>query len=307
MGEMSIVMAGSSGFLGTHLRSELERRGHRVTALVRRPTSLPDESTWDPAVGEVDAELIAAADVVVNLAGSPTLGNPHSKKWSTELRDSRVQTTETLARAVAAAPAPPYLVAGNAVAWSGDHGGALLTEAADTRGHTLMTEVCRVWQAAAQPAIDAGGRVVFLRTSPVMDRSSAPLQQLRLLFKGGLGGKLGNGRQHMPMISLRDWVGAAAFLVEHPTASGPVNMTCVETPTNAAFTKALAAALNRPSFAAVPAPLLKVATGRVSPELLGSVNTRPQALLDLGYAFADPDVEAVVATGLAASASTLEA
>jgi uncharacterized protein (TIGR01777 family) len=295
---MAIVMAGSSGFLGTHLRAELERRGHSVTALVRRPTELPDESQWDPYADEVDRELVASADVVVNLAGSPTMGNPHSDKWAQSLHDSRVRTTALLAEAVAEAPTPPYLVAGNAVAWYGDHGSALLTEAADSRGHTLMTGVCRDWQAAAQPAVAAGARVAFLRTSPVMDRSSAPLQQLRLLFKAGLGGKLGNGRQHMPMISLRDWVGAVAFLVEHPTASGPFNLTCVETPTNAEFTRALAKALHRPAFAAVPAPVLKAAAGRVSPELLGSLNTRPQALLDLGYEFADPDVTAVVASGL---------
>ncbi|MDZ5622356.1 TIGR01777 family oxidoreductase [Nocardioides sp. HM23] len=295
---LHVVMAGSSGFLGTHLREELERRGHRVTALVRRPAAGPDESRWDPDAGEVDRDLVASADVVVNLAGSPTIGNPHSKKWSTALRHSRVRTTGLLAEAVAAAPQPPYFVAGNAVGWYGDHGAAVLTEAADSRGHTLMIDVCRDWQAAARPAVDAGGRVVVLRTSPIMDKSSAPLQQLRLLFKAGLGGRLGNGRQHMPMISLRDWVGATSYLVEQTTADGPVNLSCVTTPTNAEFTEALAQWLHRPAVATVPAPVLKVAGGRLSPELLGSMNIRPQALLDLGYEFADPDVSAVLASGL---------
>ncbi|MEZ0580142.1 TIGR01777 family oxidoreductase [Nocardioides sp. MH1] len=294
----SIVMAGSSGFLGSHLKAELEGRGHRVTSLVRRSTSLANESPWDPYAGEVDRELVAGADVVVNLAGSPTLGNPHSGKWAQSLHDSRVRTTALLAETVAAAADPPYLVAGNAIAWYGDHGSAVLTEDADSRGHTLMTEVCRDWQAAARPAVDAGVRVAFLRTTPVMDRSSAPLQQLRLLFKAGLGGRLGNGRQHMPMISLRDWVGAAAYLCEHPTAAGPFNLCCVETPTNAEFTRALAHAVHRPAFAAVPSPLIKAAAGRVSSEVLGSLNTRPQALLDLGYEFVDPDVAAVLASGL---------
>lgn len=295
---LHVVMAGSSGFLGSHLRKELERRGHQITALVRRPTKGPGESSWDPDAGQVDRELVGSADVVVNLAGSPTVGNPHSRKWSTALRDSRVNTTAVLAGAIAAAGDPPYFVAGNAVAWYGDHGAAELTEAADTRGHSLMTDVCRSWQAAAQPAVDGGGRVVFLRTTPVMDRSSAPLQQLRLLFKAGLGGRLGNGRQHMAMISLRDWVAATAFLVEHPTAAGPVNLCCVTTPTNAEFTRALADALHRPAVATVPSPLLKVAAGRLAPEVLGSLNVRPQALLDLGYEFADPDVTAVLASGL---------
>jgi uncharacterized protein (TIGR01777 family) len=295
---LHVVMAGSSGFLGTHLQAELERRGHRVTALVRRPTKVRAESTWDPYAGDVDRELVGSADVVVNLAGAPTVGNPHSRKWARELHDSRVRTTETLAQAIAAAPEPPLFLAGNAVAWYGDHGAARLTEAADSRGHSMMTTLCRDWQAAARPAIDAGGRVVFLRTSPIMDSSSAPLKQLRLLFKTGLGGRLGNGRQHMPMISLRDWVAAAAYLAEHATADGPVNMTCVETPTNAEFTRALADALHRPAFATVPSPVLKVAAGRVAPELLGSLNTRPQTLLDLGYEFSDPDVTAVLSSGL---------
>lgn len=296
---LHVVLAGSSGFLGTHLRAELERRGHRVTALVRHPTDLADESRWDPYADEVDVDLVAGADVVVNLAGSPTLGNPHSRTWATELRESRVRTTAVLAGAIAGAPRPPLFLAGNAVAWYGDHAAAELTETADSRGHTLMTDVCREWQAAARPALDAGARVAFLRTAPVMDKSSAPLQQLRLLFKTGLGGRIGSGRQYMPIISLRDWVGATAYLAEHPTASGPVNLTCVQTPTNAEFTRALASAVHRPAFAAVPGPLIKAAAGRAAPELLGSMNIRPQALLDLGYEFSDPDVTAVLASGLA--------
>ena len=295
---LHVVMAGSSGFLGTHLRKELEGRGHRVTALVRRPAKRSDESSWDADAGDVDRELVGSADVVVNLAGSPTVGNPHSRKWATALHDSRVRTTAVLAEAIAAAPEPPYFVAGNAVAWYGDHGAAELTEAADSRGHTLMANVCRDWQTAAQPAVAADGRVVFLRTTPIMDRSSAPLKQLKLLFMAGLGGRLGNGRQHMPMISLRDWVGATSYLVEHPSVEGPVNLCCVTTPTNAEFTEALAQRLHRPAIATVPAPALRLAGGRIAPELLGSMNVRPQVLLDVGYEFADPDVNAVLASGL---------
>lgn len=296
---LHVVMAGSSGFLGSRLRAELERRGHRVTALVRRPAAAADESQWDPYRGEVDRDLVAAADVVVNLAGAPTMGNPHSRRWARALRDSRVATTSTIADAVAGAEDPPYVVVGNAVAWYGDHGAALLTEAADTRGHAFMTEVCREWQAAARPAVAAGARVVHLRTAPVMDAAGSPLKQLALLFRTGLGGRIGNGRQYFPVISLRDWVGAAAYLVEHPTAAGAVNLTCVETPTNAEFTRALARQVRRPALAPpVPGPLVRLAGGRLGPEVLASMNLRPQALLDLGYEFADPDVEAVLASGL---------
>lgn len=302
MRALSVVVAGSSGFLGSHLRAELERRGHEVTALVRRPARGPSESPWDPATGVVDAALVAAADVVVNVAGSPTLGNPHSSRWARELRESRMATTRVLADAVAAAARPPAFLAGNAVGWYGDHGDAELTEAADSRGHSFMTEVCRSWQAAAAPAVDAGARVCFLRTAPVQDRRSAPLKQQLLQFRAGLGGPIGAGRQWMPMISLRDWVGAAAFLVEHADASGPVNLSCPDPATNAEFTRALAEAVRRPALLPAPAPLVRLAAGRVAPDVLGSMRVRPAALLGWGYEFADPTVDDVVAAGLAEAA-----
>ena len=301
MTDLAIVLAGGSGFLGTHLRSALTARGHTVTSLVRHPTSRSGEATWDPYAGTVSRGLVAEADVVINLAGSPTLGNPHSQRWARELRESRVTTTAVLSEAIAEAERPPAYLAGNGISYYGDHGDAVLTEVSDTRGHALLTRVTRDWQAATRPAEDAGSRVCILRTSPVMDRRSAPLQQLRLLFKAGLGGRLGSGRQYMAMSSLRDWVGAVTHLAEHPTASGPFNICLPEPPTNAEFTRALAAALRRPAFVLVPGPMLRVAAGQMAPELLGSLNVRPAALAGVGFEFLDPDVGAVLTTGLAAT------
>jgi uncharacterized protein (TIGR01777 family) len=298
---MRIVIAGASGFLGTHLTAALRARGHghRVTRLVRRPAQDPDESTWDPYAGEWDRDVIAAADVVVNLAGSPTAGNPHSRRWARALRESRVSTTRTLARAIAEAGGTPAFLAGNGISWYGDHGDQVLTEASDSRGHALLTEVTREWQAATAPAAEAGARVCVLRTSPVMDRRSEPLKQLRLMFLAGLGARLGDGRQHMPMISLRDWVGAVVHLAEHPTASGPFNLCCPQQPTNAEFTQALAKAVHRPAIAVAPRAAIRVGAGRMAPELLGSFNVRPAALVDAGYEFHDHDVTEVLAAGLA--------
>jgi uncharacterized protein (TIGR01777 family) len=297
---LSIVLAGGSGFLGHHLRQSLRERGHRVTSLVRRGTSAADESTWDPYAGQVDRTLVRTADVVVNLAGSPTLGNPHSQKWTRELRESRVTTTRLLAETIAGAEHPPAFLAGNGISYYGDHGSAVLTESSDTRGHALLTDVTREWQAAADPAVEAGARVCVLRTAPVMDRRAAPLQPLRLLFKAGLGGRIGTGRQHMPMISLRDWVGAVVHLAEHPDVSGPVNLCLPQAPTNAEFTKALAAAVRRPAVVPVPSVAVRAAGGRMAPELLGSLNVRPTALLASGYRFADPDLDSMLTTALAA-------
>ncbi|TWG95927.1 hypothetical protein L615_004600000220 [Nocardioides sp. J9] len=294
---LSVVVAGSSGFLGRHLVAELRERGHRVTALVRRPAEA-GESTWDPQGGEVDTDLVQGADVVVNLAGAPLVGNVHSKQWAKDVRSSRVATTSLLAATIAAAPSPPALVNASGVAWYGDHGSAELTEASDTRGHAFLTRVSREWEAATRPAADAGARVVLLRTSPVQDRSNPPLQAQRLQFLAGLGGRIGSGKQHYPLVSLRDWVGAASFLVEHPTASGPANLCAPSTPTNVEFTATLARLLHRPALLPVPAAAIRVAAGKMAPEVLGSLNLRPQALLDLGFEFADRDVEAVLRTGL---------
>ena len=137
-----------------------------------------------------------------------------------------------------------------------------------------------------------------LRTAPVMDRTSPPLKQLRLLFQAGGGARLGSGEQFMPMISLRDWVGAVSYLIESRDVSGAFNLCCPHTPTNAEFTKALASALHRKAFLAVPAPLMRVAAGDLAPELLGSVNARPAALERAGYDFEDEDVREVLAAAL---------
>ena len=296
---MRIVIAGASGFLGSNLTDELQERGHEVTRLVRRPATSPRESTWDPYAGTYDRDVVEGADVVVNLAGTPTAGNPHSEKWARELRESRVTTTRVLARAIADSGSRPAFLAGNGISWYGDHGDEVLTEASDSRGHALLTEVTREWQAATAPAAEAGARVCVLRTSPVMDRRSEPLKELRRIFRLGLGARLGDGRQYMAMISLRDWVGAVAHLAEHPTADGPFNLCCPRTPTNAELTKALARAVHRPAAVFVPKAALRLGAGKMAPELLGSLNVRPAALTGSGYEFRDHDVTAVLAAGLA--------
>lgn len=298
MDRLNVVIAGASGFLGTHLSEELVGRGHAVVALRRRPTSAPDESQWDPYAGEYDRDVIERADVVVNLAGAPTVGNPHSTKWARELRQSRVTTTRVLAEAIAASDRKPAFLAGNAIGWYGDHGDAVVTEESDSRGDSLMTSVTRDWQDAAGPAVDAGGRVCFLRTAPVIDRNGAPLKQLRILTRLGLGARLGSGKQRMAMVSLRDWVGGAAHLVEHDDVSGPVNLCCPKTPTNQEFTDALARALGRRAFLVVPAFAIKIGAGPLAPEALGSVNLRPAVLEAAGYRFRDRTVHEVIRAGL---------
>ena len=295
---MHVVIAGSSGFLGSHLRQELRDRGHDVTRLVRRPPNADDERRWDPYSGALGVEALESADAVVNLAGSPTAGNPHSGRWASDLRRSRVTTTRVLAEAIAACRTPPAFIAGNAMGYYGDHGDQRVTEEASSTGGSLLSSVCRDWQEATGAASSAGARVCVLRSAPVLDRSSAPVKQLLPLFRLGLGARMGGGRQYFPVVSLRDWVGAVCHLLEHPTASGPVNVCCPVTPTNREFTDALAQAVGRRARLAVPATPLRAAVGSLAPELLGSIRAEPAALTRLGYGFSDVDVRDVVASAL---------
>ena len=294
---MRFLVAGASGFLGSLLRTSLIEAGHDVTALVRRAPRA-GEVQWDPYSADLDLGLVERADVVVNLAGSPTLGNPHSRAWAERLRTSRVTTTQVLADAIAASDRRPAFLAGNAVGFYGDHGDQPVTEDADSRGNSLLSTVTIAWQAAAQPAVDAGARVCILRTSPVMDRRYPPLRQQLLQFKAGLGGRMGSGRQYMPMISLRDWLAAVTFLAERDGTSGPVNLGCPEAPTNAEFTQQLVRLGHRPAFMNVPAGVLKVAAGPMAPELLGSVRVVPRVLTDAGFEFSDRDAAEVLASAV---------
>jgi uncharacterized protein (TIGR01777 family) len=296
---MHLVVGGATGFLGRHLVEALRAKGHTTTSLVRREPEADDESRWDPSTGLLDAQVVEDADVVVNVAGSPTIGNPHSKRWANRLRESRVTSTRMLAEAVAASESKPAFLAGNAVAIYGDHGDEEVTEAGDSRGHTLMGEVTRAWEAAAAPAIEAGARVCVLRTAPVMDRRSEPLRMLRRVYRLGLGGRIGDGRQYFPIVSLRDWLGGVVHLAEHPDAHGRFNLCCPRTPTYAELNQALARAVGRPAILPVPAPLVRIGAGPLAAEVLGSVNLVPQALVDAGFEFRDQDVTAVIASGLA--------
>lgn len=295
---MRVVIAGASGFLGSNLVDALRGRGHEVTRLVRRRPTDPDESQWDPATDRIDPDLVERADVVVTLNGSSLLGNPHSEAHRRRILDSRVQSTRLLAEAVAASEHPPALVAANGSAWYGDHGAEVVTEESDSRGDAFMTRVAREWQEATTPAVEARARVCLLRTVPVLAEGSMVFRVVVPLFRLWLGGRLGDGSQYFPVVSLRDWVRAVAFAVESPDLSGPLNVCAPVTSTNAEFTEALARRLHRKAVLPVPAPVLRTAAGPMAPELLASYNLRPAALERAGFRFEDRDVEAVLAAGL---------
>lgn len=294
---MRIVMAGASGFLGTAWREHLAREGHEVVRLVRGRAATPHESEWDPYAGRVDPDVVASADVVANLAGASIGRVPWTSSYAATVRRSRVATTRTLAEAVAACPRPPALLAQSGIAGYGDGGETVLDEDSPADADTVLGEVTRSWEAAAEPAVTAGARVVWMRSGVVLHRSGGALHTMLPAFRLGLGGRIGSGRQYFATIVLQDWVRAATFLATHQGVSGVVNLTAPEPATNAEFTRALAARLHRPARLPVPAAVIRL-VGPIGGEILASQRVVPRRLLEAGFAFDHPTIGDQVAAAL---------
>lgn len=297
---MRILFAGSSGFLGTALVKRFTADGHIVTRLVRRPVAAPDEVRWDPDDGEVDPAVVESADAVVNLAGAPIAGRRWTARYKETFRASRVDTTATLAKAIAAVPAidrPAVLINAAGVHWYGDTGDRAVDEDAPAGGG-FMPDVVRVWEAATRPAETAGVRVVRLRSGLALHRSGGLLKPLLLPFRLGLGGRLGRGRHYMPVISRTDWLDAVVFLLNHPDIEGPVNVTGPAPVTNAQFTKALGAELHRPTLIPLPRLALRVVVGEAASVMLDSIRAVPRVLSRAGFQFQHPDVRSALHSAL---------
>ncbi len=295
---MRFVIAGSSGFLGTALLARLDQDGHEVTRLVRREPSDARSSRWDPAAGEVDQAVIDAADVVVTVAGAPII-RPWTKSVRRGIRDSRVAATTTLATSIARAARPPaFLVQSGSDVYGSSRGSLVLDESTPSVDSGLLQRVAMDVEAATQPAADAGARVCLLRTGAVIDKRGSTLRAMLPVFRLGLGGRVSDGGQYFPTISLRDWVGAVVHLAHDSTASGAFNICAPEAPTNAEFTESLGRALHRPTKLIAPAFLLKPVLGELSALLLGSVRTVPRRLHEHGYTFQDATIDEIVAQAL---------
>lgn len=287
---MRIVMAGASGFLGTAWRDHLARKGHSVVRLVRGEAATGNESSWDPYAGRVDQAVLEKADAVVNLAGAPLAHWPWTASYRRTFADSRVRTTATLAEAVARAGGRPAFVVQNGVAGYGDRGEAVVTERTPTDAQTFIGTVTRAWERAADPAREAGARVVVMRTAPVLDRSGSMLKPMLPAFRLGLGARIGDGSQYLATISLEDWLRAAGFLTVEETAQGAYNLAGPGTTTNAELTERLAGLLRRPAFLRAPARMVRLA-GPPSTELLGSCRVEPERLLAEGFTFNHPTLD----------------
>ncbi|UNZ19692.1 TIGR01777 family oxidoreductase [Streptomyces sp. 891-h] len=295
---MRIAVTGSTGLIGSALTRSLRAEGHEVLRLVRRPAAADDELRWDPTGGRVDAAGLAGCEAVVHLAGAPVGARRWTDSYKRELRDSRVLGTRTLAGALAALDAPPRtLIVGTAIGYYGDTGDRAVDESAGP-GSGFLAELCQDWEAAAEPAQDAGIRTVLGRTGLVVARGGGAWGRLFPLFKAGLGGRLGSGRQFWSHIALHDHVAALRFLLEEESLSGPVNLTAPEPATNREVTAAMGRALHRPTPFAVPAPVLRVALGEFAADVLGSQRVLPRRLLGAGFRFAFPTVTDAIRAAL---------
>jgi hypothetical protein len=289
---MEIAVTGAGGLIGSALARSLRNEGHRVRPLVRRASSDPLAIRWDPAVGTIETGGLDGVDAVVHLAGAG-IGD---KRWSParkrEIRESRTRGTDLLARTLAGLSRPPAVfVSASAVGYYGDRGDEELTEESPP-GADFLAGVVQAWEAAAQPAVDAGIRTVFLRNGVVLSADGGMLPRLVTLFRFFVGGRLGSGRQWMSWVSIDDEVGVVRFLLERDDLSGPVNVTGPSPATNAEFTRALGAALHRPTVVPVPAFAPRLVLGREMADELLFVSQRsvPSVLSAAGYDFAHRDV-----------------
>ncbi|MFE1811220.1 MULTISPECIES: TIGR01777 family oxidoreductase [unclassified Streptomyces] len=295
---MRIAVTGSTGLIGSALVRSLREDGHEVVRFVRREPAAADEARWDPARGHVDPAGLAGCGAVVGLAGAGVGDHRWTAAYKKEIRDSRVLGTAALARAVAALDEPPgVFVVGSAVGYYGDTGDRVVDEGAPA-GTGFLPSVCVEWEAAAEPARTAGVRTAFARTGLVVAGEGGAWGRMFPLFKAGLGGRLGDGRQYWSYISLRDEVAALRHVIDTPSLEGPVNLTAPEPLTNREVTAAMARVLHRPAVLPVPAVALRVALGEFSSDVLGSQRARPKRLLESGFEFRDPGIEDAIRAAL---------
>ncbi len=291
---MRVAVTGSSGLIGSALVTRLEAAGHTVIRVVRRPTT-PGQGaiTWDPDAGTIDRAGLEGIEAVIHLAGAG-IGD---KRWSDERKrvilESRTKGTALLAEALAGLEQKPaVLISGSAIGYYGDRGDEVVTEQSRA-GEGFLADICVQWEAAATPAIDAGIRVAFARTGIVLSGAGGALAKMLPLFRFGVGGPFGAGRDWWSWITLADEIDALVFLLDHDI-EGPVNLTAPNAVRNKELAKTLGHVLSRPSLLPVPAfgPKLLLGGELAEALLFTSANVKPTVLEAAGYPFGADQLEA---------------
>ena len=284
---MQIWLTGGTGLIGRALCRHWHAQGHQLVVWSRQPEQVARLcGTGVRAIARLEELGDEHLDAVVNLAGAPIADRPWTNKRKAVLLASRVALTEQLLAWLGTrADRPRMLLSGSAVGWYGDGGEQTLNETMAPVGNDFASQLCAAWEAAALAGEALGMRVVLLRTGLVLAAEGGFLGRLRLPFKLGLGGPLGNGRQWMPWIHLQDQIGLIDFLLQHDTARGPYNACAPEPVRNHAFSQALGRVLRRPAFMPLPAVLLRLGLGELAELLLGGQRALPRRLLEAGFRF----------------------
>lgn len=289
---MKVAITGSSGLIGRALAASLRVDDHEVVRLVRRPPHAAGEVRWDPRAADAGAPQLHDCDAVVHLAGASIGGRRWTASYKAEIRASRVLATRALATALTRLdPAPKTLISASAIGWYGGTGGREVTEDAPA-GDGFLARLAQDWEAAADPARDAGIRTAHLRSGLVLSPRGGMLAGLVLPARFGLLPRFGDGTQVMSWIALTDEVRAIRFLLDDSAQAGAFNVTAPGPVTNDEFTAALHKAFRRPDihWLRVPAPVLRAALGELSSELLSSARVTPKRLTEAGFEFRFPDI-----------------
>lgn len=291
---MKVALTGASGFLGPALVQRLVDRGHAVHVLARNVTRtlerLPPGVTgsYYDAATPLAPDALGGAEAVVHLAGEP-VAQRWTEKARQRIRDSRVVGTRVLVEAMRAAGTVRHFVSASAIGYYGDRGEEPLTENS-APGDDFLAHVCRAWEAEALEAAAAGIRTVLPRIGVVLHPEGGALARMLPVFRMGLGGRMGSGRQYMSWIHRDDTLSLLLFALEHPELRGPMNVTAPEPVTNAELAKALGATLHRPAVLPVPGFALKVAMGDMAEAVLGGQRVLPRVAQEAGYRFQYPEV-----------------
>jgi hypothetical protein len=299
---MKIAITGASGFIGRALVDAIEARGDTVITFVRSEAAQQNAVRWSPSnetVNREDLARVGTLDAVVHLAGAGIADKRWTASRKQEILESRVKGTSLIAATVAELATPPRVVlSGSAIGIYGTRGDEVLTEAS-SRGDGFLADVCDAWESAAHSIANSNTALTLLRTGIVMGASGGALKKQLPLFRAGLGGRLGPGKQFLSPISLRDHIRAMLFLIDQPI-NGAVNLVAPSPLSNHDFTVALGRAVHRPALAVVPKAALSIALGSelVTEALLASQRVTPNSLLAQGFEFLDPEIDQILASAL---------
>jgi uncharacterized protein (TIGR01777 family) len=288
-----ILISGASGPIGAALVTSLKAGGAAVTRLLRKAAIGPDQIVWDPD-RPLSPDSVSGFDAVIHLAGESIVGRwtPAKKR---RILESRIEGTGHLAEAAAkASPLPHVFISASAVGFYGNRGDEILREDSPS-GEGFAAEICRHWETAAQPAAEAGIRTAQMRFGLVMSAEGGASPKMLTPFRLGMGGRLGDGRQWWPWVSVRDVVGAIQHVLNHESLSGPVNTVAPNPVSNAEFTRVLASVLKRPALFPMPAFAVRIIFGEMGEELfLGSQRVEPAKLASSGYQFQHPELKSAL-------------